>query len=85
MILDARKGNCVACHYVPGIPSVPVKGALGPDLSEIRKRYPDRGQLRAAIWDLSERLPNTIMPPYGKHRILAEAEIDAVVRYLESL
>ena len=82
---DARKGNCVACHQIPGGIASTGKPNVGPELAEIKKRYPDRVQLRASIWDLSEKLTNTIMPPYGKHRILTEAEIDAVVRYLETL
>lgn len=85
LFLDARKGNCVACHQVPGVPSAIGKSSVGPELMEMKKRYPDRTLLRAAIWDLSEKLPDTIMPPYGKHRILTETEIDEVVRYLETL
>ena len=57
--------------------------ASAPDLFAITERIPDRTKLRARIWDMSEANPNTVMPPYGKHRILIEAEIDAVVHYLE--
>ena len=85
LFLDARKGGCAACHPVPGDTSATGKSRIGPDLAGIKARYPDRAQLREVIWDLSGRLPGTIMPPYGKHRILTEAEIDAVVRYLETL
>ena len=84
LFLDARKGNCAACHQDSGDPSPKGKSNIGLALAELKKRDPDRAQLRAAIWDLSEKRPNTIMPPYGKHRILTEIEIDAVVRYLES-
>ena len=83
IFLDARKGNCAACHQVRGDPAVSGKSRLGPDLTGNNARFPDRSQLRAAIWDLSAKLPGTIMPPYGKHRILTEGEIDALVRYLE--
>ena len=85
LMTDARKGNCVACHVIAAGTPVAGKSGIGPELAEIKKRYPDHAQLRAAIWDLSEKLPGTIMPPYGKHRILTETEIDAVVRYLETL
>jgi cytochrome c5 len=30
-------------------------------------------------------VPNTIMPPYGKNRILSDDEIDALVIYLETI
>lgn len=85
LFADVRKGNCVACHQSPGDSLATGKIRIGPDLSGIKGRYPDRALLRAIIWDQSEKLPNTVMPPYGKHRILTEAEIDAVVGYLESL
>jgi sulfur-oxidizing protein SoxX len=85
LFLDTHKGGCAACHPVPGDPSITVRARIGPDLAGIKARYPDRAQLRAVIWDLSGRLPGTIMPPYGKHRILTETEIDAIVRYLEML
>ena len=84
LFLDPRKGNCAACHPISGDSSTG-KGRIGPDLAGVKGRYPDRTQLRAAVWDLSATLPNTIMPPYGKHRVLTEIEIDAVVQYLESL
>jgi len=85
LFTDARKGNCAACHQDSGSSPITSKSRIGPDLAGIKGRYPDRAQLRAAIWDLSDKLPNTIMPPYGKHRILTGTEIDAVVRYLETL
>ena len=85
LFLDVRKGNCAACHQVPGDSSIAGKSRIGPELAGIKQRYSDRALLRAAIWDLSEKIPGTIMPPYGKHRILTETEIDAVVRYLETL
>jgi L-cysteine S-thiosulfotransferase len=58
---------------------------MGPPLSEIRERYPDMAKLRAIIWDLGSTVPGTIMPPYGRHRILTDAEIDAVVGYIKDL
>lgn len=85
LFTDVRKGNCVACHQIPGDSLASGKIRIGPDLAGIKARYPDRARLRAAVWDQSETLPNTIMPPYGKHRILTETEIDAVVGYLETL
>jgi sulfur-oxidizing protein SoxX len=51
----------------------------------MRERYPDRAALRRHIWDPTQRNPNTIMPPYGKHRILTEEEIDLVIDYLYTL
>ncbi len=83
IFMNPRKGNCAACHPVPGTPSRIDASRVGPDLSGVTARIPDRAILRAGIWDMSVANPNTVMPPYGKHRILSESEIDAVVEYLE--
>lgn len=85
LFLDPQKGNCAACHQAPSDPVIASRSKVGPALSEIKKQYPDRARLRAVIWALNDTLPDTIMPPYGKHRILTDAEIDTVVDYLEGL
>jgi sulfur-oxidizing protein SoxX len=88
LFAEERKGNCSACHKTPS--DAPMKGAsgIGPPLESIRQKYPgaaDRARLRDAIVDPGKRNPGTIMPPYGKHRILTETEIDAIVAFLETL
>ena len=85
IFLDERKGNCAACHKAPNDPAVKTKSNIGMPLEAVKTRYPDRAKLRDAIWDLSKSTPNTIMPPYGKHRILSDDEIDALVIYLETI
>ncbi|MBI1398113.1 MAG: sulfur oxidation c-type cytochrome SoxX [Betaproteobacteria bacterium] len=82
---DQYKGNCLACHRMPGDPSAVTLANLGPVLKDIRSRYPDRAELRRRVWDASTFNPDTIMPPYGRHRILTEQEIDAVVDYIRGL
>ena len=85
IFLDERKGNCAACHKAPNDPAVKTKSNIGMPLEAVKTRYPDRAKLRDAIWDLSKSVPNTIMPPYGKNRILSDDEIDALVIYLETI
>ena len=85
IFLDERKGNCAACHKAPNDPTVKTKSNIGMPLEAVKTRYPDRAKLRDAIWDLSKSTPNTIMPPYGKNRILSGDEIDALVIYLETI
>jgi sulfur-oxidizing protein SoxX len=85
IFIDERKGNCAACHKVPNDAAIKSQSNIGPALEAVKARHPDRAKLRDAIWDLSRTKPNTIMPPYGKHRILTEAEIDALVTYLETI
>jgi len=79
---DRGKGNCLACH---AIADGQLPGNLGPPLLAMKLRFPDPDQLRAQIWDASARNPETIMPPFGKHRILTGEEIDLVIAYLYSL
>jgi sulfur-oxidizing protein SoxX len=82
---DFNKGNCLACHSAPKDTSAVTLANIAPPLIMMRERYPDRALLRDHIWDPTQRHPNTIMPPYGKHRILTEEEIDLVIDYLYTL
>lgn len=85
IFLDERKGNCAACHKAPNDAAIKTKSNIGMPLEAIKMRYPDRAKLRDLIWDLSKSVPNTIMPPYGKNRILSDDEIDSLVIYLETI
>jgi sulfur-oxidizing protein SoxX len=51
----------------------------------MKARFPDKAVLRAQIWDSTKNNPNTMMPPFGRHEILTEAEIDKVVEFIYSL
>jgi sulfur-oxidizing protein SoxX len=82
---DQEKGNCLACHRMPADPGAETAANLGPPLEHVKRRYPDKSALRAQIWDARVKNPDTIMPPYGRHRILTEAEIDLVVDYIHGL
>jgi sulfur-oxidizing protein SoxX len=60
-------------------------GNIGPPLLAMQQRFPDRTQLRAQIWDSTVKNPQTMMPPFGRHRILTEDEIDKIVDFLYTL
>ncbi len=77
-----KKGNCLACHAIAGGTA---PGDIGPPLIAMKARFPDRAKLRAQVWDATVNNPNTRMPPFGKHKILSEKEIDAVVDFLYTL
>ena len=79
---DPRKGNCLACHIIQGGES---PGNIGPQLTGIRSRFSDRNALHAQIWDATVRNPETIMPPFGRHHILSDQEIDQVVAFIWTL
>jgi sulfur-oxidizing protein SoxX len=82
---DFNKGNCLACHSAPQDREAVTLANIAPPLMMMRKRYPEREVLRHHIWDPMQRNPNTIMPPYGKHRILTDEEIELVIDYLYTL
>lgn len=82
LAFERRKGNCLACHVIKG---GELAGNYGPPLVSMKARYPDREKLREQIWDASIRDSNTRMPPFGRHQILTEEEIDLVVDYVLTL
>jgi len=75
------KGNCQACHHVPGISS----GNIALSLAGVAQRIPDKSRVRAQIQDPTKTNPKTVMPPYGKHEILAPEEIEKVIEWLWTL
>lgn len=79
---DRQKGNCLACHRID---DGKLPGNIGPPLIDMQARFPDKNDLRAQIWDPTIRNPQTLMPPFGKHGILSEQQIDKVVEYIYSL
>ena len=60
-------------------------GDIGPPLVAMKARFPERARLRAQIWDATESNPESIMPPFGRHGILSQAEFEQVVDYVWSL
>ena len=79
---DVYKGNCLACHQIPGDSSAVSRADIGPPLFHMRERFPDRAALRSQLWDPMTRNPQTVMPPFGRHKVLTEKEIDLIVDYI---
>jgi sulfur-oxidizing protein SoxX len=79
---DRKKGNCLACHKIAG---GDLPGNIGPELVNMKARYPDKAKLRAQIWDATAVNPNTIMPPFGKHKMVSEQDIDKIVEFIYTL
>lgn len=82
LAFDVKKGNCLACHAMD---DGQYPGDIGPALTGMSSRYPNKADLRAVIWDARSQNPSTIMPPYGPHGILSEQEIDQITEYVFSL
>ncbi len=82
LAFDRTMGNCLACHLIA---DGELPGNSGPPLLQMKLRYPNRDELRDQIWDATQKNPDSVMPPYGKHQILTEEELDLVVDYVHSL
>ena len=78
---DRGRGNCLTCHDIKG---GDLPGTIGPQLKDLKAKY-DRNELIAIVTDETKRNPQTVMPPFGRNRILTEQEINAVVDFLQTL
>ncbi|QWG25817.1 sulfur oxidation c-type cytochrome SoxX [Bradyrhizobium sediminis] len=82
LAFDRSKGNCLTCHVIKG---GDLPGTIGPALTDIKSKYPDRNDLVAIVYDETKRNPLTVMPPFGRNRILTDKEINAIVDFLQTL
>jgi sulfur-oxidizing protein SoxX len=82
LAFDRSKGNCLTCHEIKG---GDLPGTIGPALKDIKSKYPDRNDLVAILFDETKRNPQTVMPPFGRNRILTDQEINAIVDFLQTL
>src|SRR3979490_649593 len=82
LAFDRGKGNCLTCHAIKG---GDLPGTIGPPLKDIKSKYPDRNELVAILTDETHRNPQTVMPPFGRNRILTYQEINAIVDFLQTL
>ena len=82
LAFSRRHGNCLACHAIQG---GSLAGNWGPPLVAMKARFPDKSKLRAQIWDSTVANPVSSMPPFGKHKIIKESEIDKITNFIHSL
>jgi sulfur-oxidizing protein SoxX len=82
LAFNRKLGNCLTCHMIAGGAAA---GNLGPPLIAMKARFPDKKVLRAQIWDSTVKNPATAMPPFGRHNILTEKQIDMVTEFIYSL
>src|SRR5215213_7190563 len=47
LAFDRSKGNCLTCHVIKG---GDLPGSIGPELSDIKSRYPNREDLVAILY-----------------------------------
>lgn len=82
LAFNRKLGNCLACHAIAG---GALPGDIGPPLIAMKARFPDKAKLRAQIWDATAKNPNSIMPPFGRHDMLSDKQIDKITDYIYSL
>lgn len=82
LTMERSKGNCLACHMID---DGELPGNLGPPLLAMKIRFPSRDALTEQICDATARNPNSRMPPFCRHGILTENEVEMIVDYLYTL
>ena len=82
LTMERSKGNCLACHRIE---DGELPGTIGPPLVAMKVRFPERAALREQICDATIRNPHSRMPPFCRHRILAESEVELIIDYLYTL
>ena len=86
--INRRQGNCLGCHTIaldPWPQGFPPGGNVAPPLVAMKQRYPDPDKLRSQIYDATALNPHSRMPPFGKHGILSDEQIDAIVAFLMTI
>jgi sulfur-oxidizing protein SoxX len=85
VFVRADKGYCIACHQLPEGIGPATRADLGPRLEGARMRALGKAAVRDLIADPMRANPDTVMPPFGRHRILEPTEIDRLVEFLHAL
>jgi sulfur-oxidizing protein SoxX len=85
VFVRADKGHCIACHQLPEGIGPATRADLGPRLEGARMRALGKAAVRDLIDDPMRANPDTVMPPFGRHRILERTEIDRLVEFLHAL
>lgn len=80
-----RGGSCLACHVMGPAGGADLPGNVGPDLSEIGNAGRDDEWLFNYVYDARVYQPETVMPPWGTHRLFTDEEIGHVVAFLKIL
>ena len=78
---NRKKGNCFTCHAYKG---AHLAGNIGPALNGISKRK-SRKEIYDQIWDATKANPMSSMPPFGRHEVLSNKDINAVTEWVLTL
>jgi sulfur-oxidizing protein SoxA len=80
----SRGGSCVACH-VMGKTTPALPGNVGPDLSTVGIWGRTDQWLFDYVYDPRKINPNSVMPPWGTHKLFSVQEIHDIVAFLKTL
>ncbi len=86
LAFDRAKGNCLACHALPGGtmagdvgPALPMKGVT------FQQMFQTKEKLVAFLADPEKMFPYANMPEFGKNKVLTHEELGLIADYLWSL
>lgn len=79
-----RGGSCVACH-VMGKTTPALPGNIGPDLSTVGTWGRTDQWLFDYVYDPRGVNPNSMMPPWGAHKLFSVQEIQDIVAFMKTL
>lgn len=83
IVINRKKGNCMACHVIAGTSSA---GNVGPPLNFMKQRFgKNKKKLYNQIYDATKFNKSSSMPPFGRHSILSKKEIEKVVEFMLTL
>jgi L-cysteine S-thiosulfotransferase len=85
LFTQPEKGHCVACHQLPAGAGPETANDVGPRLEGARMRSLGREGIRDVINDPTRANPQSVMPPYGRHRLLDPREIETLAEFLHAL
>lgn len=85
LFVKRDKGHCIACHQLPAGSGPESRNDVGPPLAGARMRELGREALRDLLDDPTRRNPQSVMPPYGRHRLLDTSEIERLAEFLHAL
>ncbi len=80
--LDPARGNCIACHTLPG---EDWPGSVGHLLLGYKRQGHANAYVYQQIYDRRVLNPNTVMPPFGAFGVLSDQDIRDLVAYVQSL
>ena len=85
LYVRADKGHCIACHALADGTGPATRSNVGPRLEGARMRELGKERLREILDDPTRLNPESVMPPYGRHRILDAREMGRLAEFLHAL